>query len=432
MTRTRKLFVVLACLVALPALAQQEETTLSNGITVQFLPARSGGMATAVLVCPLPRGASDAQLADAALINRLIWHGGSALGRSVQEHEYRMFALRFGGSISSQLQHDALIVQYAMPAELLPEVFAHMAVQWSDLQIDPARLDSLKAEIVGRERTALTATVERQLLREVEKRIWGDLPYAASSYGSAGQLSVADPQRVRKTFALLRNPERWTLVIDGAVETPELIDALEATLGTIAIPDAAATDPQEGGTAMIGGALQMPAQLSRGHAVLAYRLPAAAEVDTEAVFLLVELIRRSPQFAALIDDLSVEGSPAVLNVAADVRRDAGLFYLTAAWSGETAAAVVLDRLRFLVDAVNGEGESAGAFAAARKALQVRYWTRRESATAYAAWVAQRRALGLDDNDIAARLETIDPASIATLSTAVLTRENSLTLVTVAQ
>jgi predicted Zn-dependent peptidase len=423
--------VALACLAALPAAAQQESATLSNGIGVQFLPPRSGGMATAVLVCPLPAKATDAQLADAVLLNRLLWHGGSATGRSIQEHEYRMFALRFGGSISSQVQPDALLIQYAMPAELLPEVFAHMQVQWSGLQIDPDRLEALKAEIISRERAALIATVERQLLREMERRIWSDLAYAAETYGSADALNAADAQRVQGTFALLRDPSRWTLIIDGAVETPELIDSLESTLGTIEKAEAVEVESQERGTTMLGNALQMPAQLSRHHAVLAYRLPAAGDLDTEAVLLLTELIRRSPQLAALRADLSAEAAAADLSVAADLRREAGMLYLTATWSSDTAAAEVLDRLRFLVNSVNGEGESAEAFMTARKTLALRYWTQRESALMFAAWVALREAVGAG-GDFAEQLETIDAEDIKTLGTKLLTRENSLTLVTVVQ
>lgn len=408
--------------------AQQFE--LENGLNVVALPEQGSSLAGAVLICPLPTDATAAELADATLINRLIWGGGSALGVNLREHEYRMFALRFGGSISSQLLPDALVIQYTMPAELLPNVFKYMTVQWNGLMMNETRLQSLKQETASRQRAGRTSSVLRQLLPQVEKRLWSDLPYRHGSYGSEQDLAAADTERILATFRKMMNPSRWTLVVSGNVDSEILRDSLEQSLGTIVAPEQTETEVPTASPSppRLGLKLQYPADLSRNYAVLAFRLPGASATNPDALMLLAETWLRSSKLATLRQDLSTAESPAELNVSLELRRYAGMLYLSASWNADIGREEVLDRLREIVEtAVGSEAEALGA---ARKSLLLRYWNRRESAELYSQWIAQRISIGLAEDRHAETISSLQDTDLDSIANSLLTKENSISLVTV--
>lgn len=429
-----RIWIVAALLAAsvsglLPA---QEDLTfqLQNGLNVTQLPGETGGLASVMLVCPLPAGTGAAELADIALINRLIWMGGEAQGTKIDEHEYRMITLRFGGSISSQVLADALIIQFTMPAELLPEILRQITVQWSGLRLDPQRIALLKQEIAAREQAALTSSVQNQLMRQVEKRLWPDLPYANGPSGSAEELAAATPERIAATYAKMRRPAEWRLFVRGVAIDDTLRAAMNATIGAIIAAPAAREERPPMAGPQLGTTYQLPASLSQQHAIVAWRLPAAHTLDQELLFVLAETIRRSPQMDALKQDLGASGSEGDVQVGVDVRRDAGSFTLTASWDGTMPREEVVDRLRDLVQSVDGTGKTVEAFRAAVKAQKIRYWTRHASAPAYVNWRGLRASVGSATDDVEKDLGAINAAAMKQLGSKLLATENSLTLVTV--
>jgi predicted Zn-dependent peptidase len=400
-------------------------------LTVIQLPGGNGSLASVMLVCPLPAGVTSAELADVALINRLIWAGGEANGTKIEEHEFRMITLRFGGSISSQVVADALIIQFTMPAELMPEIMRQMTLQWSGLRLEPQRIALLKQEIAAREQASLTASVQNQLMRHVEKRLWPDLPYANSSYGSLEELAAATPERIDATYRKLRAPSAWRLFVRGVSIDEELRGTMNATLGGLAGTPAVKEDLPAIAGPQLGTTYQLPANLANKHAIIAWRLPAAAAIDQELLFVFAETLRRSPHMAALKEDLAQGGDTGDVQVGVDIRRDAGSFTLMASWNGTMDRDEVIGRLRDLVTSVDGEGKTAEAFAAALKAQKIRYWTRRASSPAYINWRGLRATVGIAGDAVDDDLNTLNVAAMKQASATLLSKENSLILVTVA-
>lgn len=403
---------------------------LGNGLSVVALPEPGSLLVSAVLVCPLPDNASATELAEATLLNRLIWQGGSALGINIREHEYRMLALRFGGSISSQLLPDALVIQYTMPAELLPTVFKYMTVQWSDLTVSQERLKSLKVSTVSRQRAGLTSSVFNQLIPQVEKRLWSDLSYRHGSYGLEQKLSAAKSEGILQTFRKMKDPSKWTLVVSGNVDADIIKESLEQSLGTIAPPEKEeGAAPEPSSTAPeLGLQLQYPANLSRNYAILAYWIPSASSTNPNALILFAEALRRSRNLDVLREELSATGKPAELNVGLELRRRAGMLYLSVSWNTDMDRGEVLDRLHQIAETSIPSDDQA--LTAARKSLLIRYWNRRESAALIAQWIAQREAIGIAEDDYADAIASLKNDDLESITNSLLTKDNSISLVTV--
>ncbi len=422
-------------LLAMPLAAQDKESfRLDNGIRVVVAENHSAPLCSAVLVCPLTADAGASDYAGAALLSRLIWGGGRGFGVAVREHEYRMIALRFGGSVGSQLAADALLIHYTLPPELLPSVFAYMALQMSTIEIGPERFEAAREAVAGEERAALASSVLAQLLREIELRLWSDLPYCLRSLGSGEALATADTEAVRAALRRLQNPGSWTLVVTGDVSRADVETALADTLAMIrpdCQPDSQSpiTETESGREPQLGLLLRLPAELSRRHAVVAFRLPPAAAADEAGLLLLSEYLRRSPALRDLRRELGDE-EPVDVSVGLDRRRLGGMLYLYAAWRSDFAAEQVAVRLGELAAAVAEDGPETAAMEAARSALLIRYWTRRMAVQPYALWLGLRVAAGDDLGDLPARLEGLEGEDLRRLAGELLSPGNRLSLITV--
>ena len=432
--RAKLLPALLLPLLAVPLAAQSKDSfRLDNGIRVVMAEDHSAPICSAVLVCPLTGGAVANDYTGVALLNRLIWGGGRGFGVAVREHEYRMIALRFGGSIGSQLAADALLIHYTLPPELLPNIFAYMALQMSTLEFEPERLEAARQAAAGEENAARASSVLAQLLREIEPRIWSDLPYRFRSLGSGEALLDADAESVRAAFRHLRDPYSWTLVVAGDVNRVAVEMALAETLATLQPDDhlddqspVAEADP--GREPEFGLLLQLPAQLSRRHALVAFRLPPASVTDEAGLLLLGEYLRRCSALRELRRELGGD-EPAEVSVVLDNRRMGGMLYLYAAWRSDFAAELAAARLGALAAVIATDGPEPAAMEAARSSLLISYWNRRLAVQPYALWRGLRAAIGTG-GDILTRLEGLGSEDLQRLAGELLGPGNRLSLITV--
>ena len=428
MAQNRILLIILALLVSATLFAQNE-VALKNGLTVKQIDDNQSKLVTVLLVCPYPQDISQEELADLSIINRLIWKGGEALGRTIEEHEFSMFAMRFGGSIGSRMLSDAFVINYTMPAELLDEVLAYMTVQWNAVDPQPELVEALANGLIQQEQSVINASVKRQVIRQLERKLWSGLRYSESTYGSEDALKSSSPQRIKSTFAKVKNPSNWTLIIKGALDHDSLTQKLEATLGTI--PGKRVEDVErEIAKADLGVKLELPARLSSKHAVLAYRLPEAAKLDHVAVALLAETWGRSPQFDALKEDLKASDPQAQLSVSLELKKYAGCIYIYASWKGDMIQDDILDRMKFIAESVRGEESSQEAFESARKALKLNYYAGRSSSSREVNWKALQMLLGKEDVDYVGKLNELTPTALKEAVAGIIRAENSLMLVTV--
>lgn len=428
MAQNRYLLIILALLVSATLFAQTE-VTLKNGLSVNVINDSDSKLVTVLLVCPYPHDLTREEMADLSLINRLIWRGGSALGKTIEEHEFSMFALRFGGSIGSQMLSDALVINYTMPVELLDEVLSYITVQWNSVNPDQAELTELASALARQEQSVASSSVKRQVIRQLEKRLWSGLSYADSTFGSQEALSSSTPERVKATFAAFHNLNSWKLYIKGAVDSEALTSKLETTVGTIA---AVQKQPEEFSPARadLGVKLELPARLSSRHALLAYRLPEANKVDQVAIALMAETWGRSPQFEALKEDLQKVDIAAELTIGLDVRKYAGSLYIYASWQGDLAQDDILDRMKFIAEGVRGEESSNEAFESARKALKINFYSSARSSRKAVNMQALQSLQGIASLDYINRINELTPASLSETMSGLVKPENSLMLVTV--
>lgn len=428
MAQNRYLLVILALLMS-AALFAQTDVTLKNGLSVNVINDDESKLVTVMLVCPYPNDFGQEEMADLSLINRLIWRGGSALGRTIEEHEFNMFALRFGGSMGSQLLADAFVINYTMPAELLDEVLTHLTVQLHSVNPDAEEIKALTAALIRQEQSVITSSVRGQIIRQLEKRLWAGLRYADNSYGSEKALNGASNKRIAATFSKIKNPANWELYVKGAINPEELTQKLESTLGTI--PGGEMAEIKEfSATSQLGVKLELPARLSSKHAVLAYRIPKASELNQAAVSLLAETWSRSPQFEAFKEDLLEIDANAIVSVGLDLRQFAGNIYIYASWQGDLAQDEVLDRMQFIAEGVRGLEASKEAFESARKSLKIDYYTTVRSSRKEVNRAAIQSILKKDQDDFIGKLDELTPQGLKEAVSGVIRKENSLMLVTV--
>jgi len=404
--------------------------SLDNGLRVIVSRGASIPFASVVLVCPLPPITADADRAAAALLNRLLWSGGEGFGTSVSDYEYGMIAMRFNGSIGSQLTPDALLVHYTMPSRHLDSIFRYMAMQWTSLRIDAERLETARRKVAAEEEAAATSSVLRQIMREIEPRLWSDLDYRFRSSGSMQMLKAISEDEVRALHQDMQNPAAWTLFICGDVQTATVRAILDETLGTIAVaaPDASEqAEHSAGENPQLGIRLQLPADLSQRHALVSYRLPPAREFDTAELLLLARYLNNSPGVKALRTGL---GDNSLVNVGFDLRDKAGIIYFYAAWDDDPTKGDVVARLAGIAENAAGMDFDGEILESTRKALLIDYWTRRQATQPYALWRAGRIAAGLLEDDLAARLQSIDGNGLKAAAAQLLTSDNRLNLVTV--
>jgi predicted Zn-dependent peptidase len=303
-----------------------------------------------------------------------------------------------------------------------------MALQWTSLSITPERLESARRKVAAEEEAGITASVLRQLMRELEPRIWSDLDYRFRGYGGAAALQSVDGERLRAYYERMIRPADWKLYVSGQVEIANLRAVLQETVATIK-PAAIADQPEspEGQAPQLGVRLQLPAQLSQRHAVAAYRLPAAAELDSAALLLLARYLNNSPAVEALRNEL---GANAQVNVGFDLRRQAGLVYLYASWDERPEFGDVAARLAvFAEEAATAEIDSTR-LERTRKALMIDYWTRRQATQPYALWRAGRLAVGLTGDDLPEKLVGLTEDQLKSTAANLLRRDNRVNLVTV--
>jgi predicted Zn-dependent peptidase len=430
---TQKAFVLLliSAFCASVGAAPQEDVVfkLANGIEVVHSRAAGIPYFTAVLVCPLPPVTSDADRAAAAMLNRLLWSGGEGFGTSIKEYEYGMIALRFNGSIGSQLTPDAMLIQFTMPTEHMDSVFKYMAMQWTSLQITDARLESARRKVIEEERAGITSSVFNQLMREIEPRLWSDIDYRFRGTGAAVLRGIGEEQ-IRLYQDRMRSPANWTLFIAGDVDSPRLHAILDETLATIGPSDATAGERQDNPVAQapqLGVRLQLPAELSQRHAVTAYRLPAPAGFDTAALLLLARYLNNAPAVEELRKAL---GANSQVSIGFDLRRQAGIIYFYAAWDENPALGDVAARLAGIAEAVPTTEIDIARLEQTRKTLLIDYWTRRQATQPYALWRAGRIAVGLADDDLREKLQKLGATELKSTAAQLLKRENRINLVTV--
>lgn len=407
----------------------EERFELDNGLQVVLEPGGSSRFFTAVLVCPLPAEMSDRDVAAAALLNRLIWSGGTGLGTSLKQYEYRMIALRFGGSIGSQLLPDAMLIHYTLPSRHLDAALNYLAQQWSGLELERQQIDRARRRIEAEKQASMVSSVLNQLMREIEPRLWSDLRYRYRSYGSDAAMRAVGESDIQRIYALMRRPSRWTLIVTGDVETTRLRALAEEALGALEPAETEPISANPGEAPKLGARLRLPADLSKRHAVLCFRLPPAVDSGVEGPALLARYIERSPAATALRSEL---GPGAEFSVGIELRRESGILYLYAACSGENLSGDLAARLAELVRSVAMEDPDKKSLEAARKQLLISYWSRRQSAQSYAVWLGGRAAIGLDADDFATVLGKLGGGELRALAGKLLTAENRLTLVTVKQ
>ena len=412
--------------------AQAERSyTLDNGIDVIFIDDPGAAFCSAVLVCHLPQDYGAEFRANLSLLNHLVWSGGTSRGLSVKEHEFPLIALRFNGSISSQVTADALLIHYTLPREYLDEIFSYIALQLTGTELIPESLREAKEKVAASEQAARSSSVMNQLLRELQSRLWEDLPYRFRGTGSDGALDAATIDSVKETIGAVKNPSYWTLVVAGDFDTEKALADLRSTLGLIGADSGAQSEEEAVRRAVrLGVRLQLPASLSGRHALLAYRLPPAAQTKAEGMQLLAEYLRRSPGTKQLAIDLSGEGRFTEVRIGLDMRNHAGMLYLYASWESEISNDEVLERLSELAKLSAEDVLDSDALESARKALLISYWTRRESTQAYALWRAQRLAVGISRDEFPDRIGELDEEALRELAGELLTKDNRLTLVTI--
>ncbi len=426
------LITIVLTLAVTSAVAAEEDVgfSLDNGMRVIISRGASIPYFSAVLVCPLPPLSGESDRAAAAMLNRLIWSGGEGFGTSVSDYEYGMIALRFNGSIGSQLTPDALLIHYTMPSRHLDSVFRYMAMQWTSVQFDARRLESARRTVAAEEESKTTSSVLRQLMREIEPRLWPDLDYRYHGSSSMQELGTVGEDEVRAMYERMQNPVGWTLFISGDVQTSTVRAILDETLGTIGAAETESSgqaEPPPGEEPQLGIRLQLPADLSQRHALAAYRLPPAGEINTAAVLLLARYMNNAPGVAALRSEL---GDNALVSVGFDIRGRSGIFYFYAAWDDDPAKGDVVARLAGIAENTAGLDFDREILETTRKILLIDYWTRRQATQPYALWRASRIAVGLQEDDLVAGLQGIDEDNLKAAASQMLTADNRLNLVTI--
>ena len=412
----------------IPAAAQgEEEFVLENGLRVVLIQDGGKEFFSAVLVCPLPADIDEDGRAAAKLVNRLIWSGGAELGSNLRQYEYRMIALRFGGSIGSQLTADALLIHYTLPSAHLESALGFMAKQWGALEFGRERLDSARRRLASEQQAASTSSVLTQLMREVEQRIWSDLPYRFREFGSDSAIAAAGEEQVRAMHERLREPGNLVLLVDGDIDVSHLRAVAEETLGSLEGTGSGSTQAAAGEPPQLGVRLQLPADLTQKHAIVAFRLPEAAAMDTQAAALLARYLERSPGARSLREDLGAGGT---FSVGLNIWKRAGMLYLYAAWDGDAYDGDVARRMSDLAVAAGAMEPEAASFETARKTLLLNYWNRRQAVQSYALWRAGLVSIGVGEDRFATSVEQLDAEGLRVFASKVLTADGRLILVTI--
>jgi zinc protease len=430
----RKLYIfifLIVCITAHGTAQEQEFFSLNNGLRVIVVRDFSAPVCCAALVCPIPQGAGERELADAALIKYLVW-GGSASGEtSVSGQQLKTIAIRFGGSADSILAADALILYYSLPSQYLKDILRYMTLQISGLKPNAASIQVAGTKILQNEAALRTSSVLRQLLRTMEPYLWPDLPYRFKNYGSEQALQAAGEQSVLLTLRRISDPASWTLIITGDLSSQDVRRLVADTFG--AVPrseEPPATQPAQENPPKLGKKLQRVENLTRNHAVVAYRLPALGESEAVALALLAEYLRRAPGTEEVKESLGSEGKPATIEIDLDQRKSAGVFYLYASWESEVSGDDVLAALQSLAEKHFAGPLDDESMNAARKAVLIRYWTNRQSAQTYALWRAGLAARGVLVDQFTEHLESLDQGRLAEITKLSFTFENRLSLITV--
>jgi predicted Zn-dependent peptidase len=402
-----------------------QQLTLPNGLSVELFPNSGSGTVSAVLVCPFPADISSAEMADVSLLNYIMWHGSTAGDKATTEADFLLLGDRFGGVISSRLTNDALIFSYSVPTELFDTVLRQLSAQWDGLSHNPERRQAMAAGLLANYQEEISGRVQRQLMREIEDRIWEVYSYRLPAFGSQADLQAVTEESLNATFRRLKNPANWTLIIAGMESDDLLQGKLEATVGAIPPAEQAETSQLAKVAAMSGKLLRLPSDLEDSYAVVSYKLPPASELNLAELDCYAEAVRQSIAMQELYKSL---GGGAEISIGIDYRKQASLLLVTAKWSNEetpeNAITKITEMLTIELDELM--------FAAIKKAKLINYWQRYQSSSTYSNLIANLIANGTGYLDYPGKIEAVTQASINAALKDLLVDENVLSLITVAK
>jgi predicted Zn-dependent peptidase len=282
--------------------------------------------------------------------------------------------------------------------------------------------------VLAEERSAASSSVLNQLMRELEPRLWSDLGYRFRGHGSANAIRQVGETEILSLYKIIRRPSNLSLMVVGDADFSRVRALAEEMLGAAEEGDQETREEEPGGEPpRLGARLQIQADLSQKHAVVAYRLPPSADYDVDALMLLAEYIRRS---RAMSEAEKSIGGDIILNL--DTRRDSGVLYAYAVWSGNKTSEGVIGEITGLIEQIGGADIEEAKLEAARKALLISYWSNRQAIRNRAMMLAGRAALGLALEGPGSHYESLDPGALQSVAAELLRKENRLNLVTIEQ
>ncbi|MBK9122470.1 MAG: insulinase family protein [Chloroflexi bacterium] len=295
---------------AMPNSSNITRTVLSNGVTVLV---RANPSVKSVVLVGQMRGGS---LYEASQYNGLASMTAASLMRGTAARDLQTIASRLE-DIGADFDFAAGVHHVSFGGKALAEDLPVLIDTLSDCVMHPVfpsdQVDRLRGEVMTWLQYSLQDT-RRQAARAFRESLYDvSHPYHYSPRGTLESLPGIDAQMLKQFHASNYGPEGMTIVIVGAVDPAEAVDAVRAKLEMWAVPD------------------QAPAR-SAGSAANVERtvhthVPIPGKTQSDVVIGVVGPERRSPDFQAARIANSILGEFGMMGrIGDEVREKAGMAY----------------------------------------------------------------------------------------------------------
>jgi len=289
----------------------------------------------------------------------------------------------------------------------------------SDLLLRPA-MDAgdlaREKQVVGQEIAEAADTPDDLVFELAQAAAFAGQPLGRPILGTVKSIKAATPETLGAWRAALYAPGSLVVSAAGAVDEDELLKLAERDFGEAAGADLPAPEPASfsGGTRTVAKRLEQ--------ANLVFLLPAVGVTDPDyfALRLLAEMLGGGMASRLFQEAREARGLAYAIDAYSETYADTGVLGVFAGCDAKDAAElaeVTAQQIRLLIDPV-GEAE----LSRAKAQLKGSMFMGRESALARAEQAAGQVLLfgrTLDPEAVAAEIDTVTPAQIATLAARIL-------------
>lgn len=269
-----------------------------------------------------------------------------------------------GGANNAYTSKDLTVYQDWVPASALDLTLDLERDRIGFLAVDPTMVESERGVVQSERQRSLEDSDVGLMWEQLVAAAYTAHPYQWPILGWKSDIAAWRQEDLESFFHSYYSPQNGVVVVCGAFETPEMIDALEAALGTLPtreLPRGVVTDePEQRGERRV----ELRKEASLGALAAAYHIPSSRHEDVRALELLGLILGGGE--SSRIHRRLVEEESLALWVDIDVWEsfDPGLFEIWAqareGVSGPSLEAVLAEELQRVVDEPVSDAELAKA------------------------------------------------------------------------